>query len=68
VFGTPHDVDLAALCAATRTPYELAGTADELTAAVQRTVAGIDVVEVRVDRSGHRGLHARLAAAVAAAL
>jgi 2-succinyl-5-enolpyruvyl-6-hydroxy-3-cyclohexene-1-carboxylate synthase len=68
VFGTPHDVDLAALCAATRTPYELAGTADELTAAVQRTVAGIDFIEVRVDRSGHRDLHARLAAAVAAAL
>jgi 2-succinyl-5-enolpyruvyl-6-hydroxy-3-cyclohexene-1-carboxylate synthase len=68
VYGTPHDVDLAALCAATRTPYTLAGTADELTAAVQRTVAGIDVVEVRVDRFGHRDLYARLTAAVAAAL
>jgi 2-succinyl-5-enolpyruvyl-6-hydroxy-3-cyclohexene-1-carboxylate synthase len=68
VYGTPHNVDLAALCAATRTPYTLAGTADELTAAVQRTVAGIDVVEVRVDRSTHRHLHARLKAAVTAAL
>jgi 2-succinyl-5-enolpyruvyl-6-hydroxy-3-cyclohexene-1-carboxylate synthase len=68
VFGTPHGVDLAALCAATGTPYTLAGTGAELTSAVQRTVAGIDVVEVRVDRSGHRDLHARLAAAVASAL
>ena len=32
VFGTPHGVDLAALCAATGTPYALARTADELAA------------------------------------
>jgi hypothetical protein len=31
-------------------------------------VAGIDVVEVRVDRATHRDLHAHLAAAVAEAL
>lgn len=68
VFGTPHGVDLAALCAATATPYTLASSAAELTSAVQRTVAGIDVIEVRVDRSGHRALHERLAAAVAASL
>lgn len=68
VFGTPHGVDLAALCSATGTPHTLAETDDQLRDAVRRTVAGIDVVEVRVDRSGHRDLHARLAAAVAAAL
>lgn len=68
VFGTPHHVDLEALCAATGTAYTLATTAEELTTAVRRTVAGIDVVRVRVDRSTHRDLQARLAAAVEAAL
>ena len=68
VFGTPHHVDLRALCAATGTAYTLATTADELTAAIRRTVAGIDVVEVRVDRTTHRALQARLQQAVADAL
>jgi 2-succinyl-5-enolpyruvyl-6-hydroxy-3-cyclohexene-1-carboxylate synthase len=66
VFGTPHGVDLAALCAATGTPYTLARSRDEFRAAVERTVAGIDVVEVRVDRAALRGLHDALAAAVLA--
>lgn len=64
VFGTPHNVDLAALCAATSTPYRLVDTAVELRDALVRTVAGIDVVEVRVDRTTHRDLHAELHKAV----
>jgi 2-succinyl-5-enolpyruvyl-6-hydroxy-3-cyclohexene-1-carboxylate synthase len=64
VFGTPHNVDLAALCAATGTPHQLVETADQLREVLARTVAGIDVVEVRVDRSAHRGLHAELHQAV----
>jgi 2-succinyl-5-enolpyruvyl-6-hydroxy-3-cyclohexene-1-carboxylate synthase len=64
VFGTPHNVDLAALCAATSTPYRLVGTAVELRDALVRTVEGIDVVEVRVDRSTHRDLQAELHKAV----
>ena len=64
VFGTPHNVDLAALCAATGTQYRLVETADELRDALIRTVAGIDVVEVRVDRSTHRDLQAELHQAV----
>ena len=64
VFGTPHNVDLAALCAATRTPYTLAESADALRAALVRTVAGIDVVEARVDRATHRDLQAELLRAV----
>jgi len=68
VFGTPHGADLRSLCAATSTPYELVDSAGALAAAMRRTVAGIDVVEVRVDRFRHRDLHARLAAAVAGAL
>jgi len=64
VFGTPHNVDLAALCAATSTPYRLVDTAVELRDALVRTVAGIDVVEVRVDRATHRDRHAELNQAV----
>lgn len=64
VFGTPHNVDLSALAAATSTPYRLVETVDALREALARTVAGIDIIEVRVDRSTHRDLQAELRAAV----
>jgi len=68
VFGTPHGVDLEALCAATGTPHRrvesLAGLTDELAEAP----SGIRVVEVRTDRSRTRDLHAMLRSAVAGAL
>jgi 2-succinyl-5-enolpyruvyl-6-hydroxy-3-cyclohexene-1-carboxylate synthase len=64
VFGTPHNVDLAALCAATSTPYQLAETPDALRAALAPTVSGMDVVEARVPRSGHRPLSEALLAAL----
>ncbi|MEU4190767.1 2-succinyl-5-enolpyruvyl-6-hydroxy-3-cyclohexene-1-carboxylic-acid synthase [Kribbella sp. NPDC026611] len=64
VFGTPHNVDLAALCAATGTPYQLAETADALRAALASTVAGMDVVEARVSRDDHRPLGEALVAAL----
>jgi 2-succinyl-5-enolpyruvyl-6-hydroxy-3-cyclohexene-1-carboxylate synthase len=67
IFGTPHGVDLAALCAATRTPYTLAGTQAELARAL-RPARGVRVVEVRADRGGLRELHADLRAAVAESL
>ena len=67
VFGTPHGVDLQALCAATSTSYARAHTVADLRAALVPQ-AGIRVVEVRVDRSRTRVLHARLRAAVDAAL
>ena len=60
VFGTPHDADLAALCAATHTPYLLAETPDALRTALTRTVAGIDVIEARLPRSTHRPLQTDL--------
>ena len=66
IFGTPHGVDLAALCAATGTPYERADL-DSL-AALMPPSQGIRVVEVAVTRKTHRDLHARLRAAVADAL
>jgi 2-succinyl-5-enolpyruvyl-6-hydroxy-3-cyclohexene-1-carboxylate synthase len=67
VFGTPHGVELAALCAATGTGHvrvaDLAGLVAEL-----GRPEGVRVVEVQVDRSAHRDLHARLRSAAAAAL
>ena len=66
VFGTPHGVDLDALCAATRTPFERVDL-DKLDAALSPQ-PGLRVVEVVVDRSTHRDLHARLRRAVAEAL
>jgi 2-succinyl-5-enolpyruvyl-6-hydroxy-3-cyclohexene-1-carboxylate synthase len=66
IFGTPHGVDLQALCAATRTPYDLATTRDELRSALGQD--GLRVVEVRTDRAAAVALDRELRAAVAAAL
>ncbi len=65
IFGTPHNTDLAALCAATNTPYTLAETPDALRTALTPTVAGIDVVEARVPRTSHRPLTEALVSALA---
>jgi 2-succinyl-5-enolpyruvyl-6-hydroxy-3-cyclohexene-1-carboxylate synthase len=68
VFGTPHGTDFGALAAATGTPYTLVTTLDELRAALVRTVAGVDVVEVRLPRPTtlHLALQAAVNEAVAA--
>jgi 2-succinyl-5-enolpyruvyl-6-hydroxy-3-cyclohexene-1-carboxylate synthase len=70
VFGTPHGVDLAALCAATGTVHSRVTSLDDLRSALGRPVPGswINVVEVPTDRHRTRDLHARLRAAVADAL
>lgn len=49
VFGTPHGVDLAALCAATGTPHTLAVTTAQLRDALGPR-PGVRVVEVRSNR------------------
>jgi 2-succinyl-5-enolpyruvyl-6-hydroxy-3-cyclohexene-1-carboxylate synthase len=67
VFGTPHEVDLAALCAAHRVPHTAAGDPEELRDAL-RPARGLRVVEVRGRRDDLRALHARLRSAVADAL
>jgi 2-succinyl-5-enolpyruvyl-6-hydroxy-3-cyclohexene-1-carboxylate synthase len=64
VFGTPHNVDLGALCAATGTPYRLVETVDALRTALASTVAGVDVIEARVSRDSHRPLGEALVAAL----
>jgi 2-succinyl-5-enolpyruvyl-6-hydroxy-3-cyclohexene-1-carboxylate synthase len=67
LFGTPHGVDFAALCAATGTSYDRLDTAPALTGALANS-GGLRVLEVRTDRTSTRDLHHRLAAAVAAAV
>ena len=69
VFGTPTGASIADICRAHGVGHTLASTA----AGAQRNVVGqrpegLRVVEVRVDRSGHRDLHAGLRAAAANAL
>lgn len=68
VFGTPHEVDLAALCAATGTPYTRAGTRQQLLDALTNPATGVRVVEVRTGRAGLRQLHAQIAAAARQAI
>lgn len=64
VFGTPHGMDLAALCAAYRVPHDrvdLQGLATTL-ADTSAVAGGIRVVEVTTERSGLRELHAAVRA------
>ena len=68
IFGTPTGVGIADICRAHGVRHELVGVASELGAALRHDPDGLTVVEVRVDRSGHRGLHAQLRAAAATAL
>jgi len=61
VFGTPHTVDLAALCAAMGVPHT---RADPSRIAEHLGLPGVRVVEVRADRAGLRAAHARIARSV----
>ena len=56
LFGTPHHVDLAALCQATRTPHWRVDSPAELEHALSSPNGGIEVVEAVVDRSRRREL------------
>lgn len=60
LFGTPHGVDLASLCAASRTPHWRVESLLELEHALSSPAGGIEVVEVRVRRDNRRELDARL--------
>ncbi|MFC7496649.1 MULTISPECIES: 2-succinyl-5-enolpyruvyl-6-hydroxy-3-cyclohexene-1-carboxylic-acid synthase [unclassified Nocardioides] len=62
LFGTPHGVDLAALCAATRTPHWRVGSLPELEQALASPNGGIEVVEVVVRRDNRRDLDERIRA------
>ncbi|PPK69443.1 2-succinyl-5-enolpyruvyl-6-hydroxy-3-cyclohexene-1-carboxylic-acid synthase [Actinokineospora auranticolor] len=67
VFGTPHGVDLALLCAAHRVAHTRPKSAAEFRAALEPR-PGLNVVEVCASRDGLRDLHARLRSAVGAAI
>ncbi len=63
VFGTPHDVDVGALCRA----YHIDSRqieVDELGTALDEPAAGLRVLEVKADRSSLRQLHAAIKAAL----
>jgi 2-succinyl-5-enolpyruvyl-6-hydroxy-3-cyclohexene-1-carboxylate synthase len=62
VFGTPHGVDLAALCASTGTPHRLVRDRAGLRAALAAP-AGLRVVEVRTDRHAAAELDRAITAA-----
>ncbi len=63
VFGTPHDVDVGALCRA----YHIDSRQielDDLGAVLDEPAGGMRVLEVKADRSSLRGLHAAIKAAL----
>jgi len=62
LFGTPHRVDLASLCAATRTPHWRVDTLAELRHALANPNGGIEVVEAVCRRDNRRDLDARIRA------
>ena len=62
LFGTPHGVDLASLCAATRTPHLKVTSRVELEQALTTPNGGIEVVEAVVRRDNRRDLDARIRA------
>ncbi|MGB0099736.1 MAG: 2-succinyl-5-enolpyruvyl-6-hydroxy-3-cyclohexene-1-carboxylic-acid synthase [Nocardioides sp.] len=60
LFGTPHGVDLASLCAATRTPHLRVTSLPELEQALASPNGGIEVVEAVVRRDNRRELDERI--------
>lgn len=68
VFGTPHTVDIAALCAGYGARHVRVGDPSALAAALAAPGPGLSVVEVRVDRTDRRSLGERLAGAVGEAV
>ena len=63
VFGTPHDVDVGALCRAYHVESRQIEV-EELGAALDEPAAGMRVLEVKADRSSLRQLHAAIKAAL----
>lgn len=63
IFGTPHDVDVGALCRAYHVESRQIEV-EELNAALDEPGAGMRVLEVKADRSSLRQLHAAIKAAL----
>ncbi|MQY30247.1 2-succinyl-5-enolpyruvyl-6-hydroxy-3-cyclohexene-1-carboxylic-acid synthase [Nocardia aurantia] len=64
VFGTPHGMDLAALCAAYRVPHRQVDPA-QLATELTGHAHGMRVLEVATERSSLRELHALVRAGIA---
>jgi 2-succinyl-5-enolpyruvyl-6-hydroxy-3-cyclohexene-1-carboxylate synthase len=62
LFGTPHGVDLANLCAAARVPHLRVDGLPELEQALAMPNGGIEVVEARVRRDNRRELDEKIRA------
>jgi 2-succinyl-5-enolpyruvyl-6-hydroxy-3-cyclohexene-1-carboxylate synthase len=56
VFVTPQKVDLAALCAGYRVGHEVVDDRAGLVKALADPPPGTSVIQVKVDRTAHRGL------------
>jgi 2-succinyl-5-enolpyruvyl-6-hydroxy-3-cyclohexene-1-carboxylate synthase len=63
IFGTPHDVDVGALCRAYHVESRQV-EADDLSAVLAESFDGMRVLEVKADRSSLRALHASIKAAL----
>ena len=63
IFGTPHDVDVGALCRAYHVDSAQIEVAD-LASALRDPYDGMRVLEVKADRSSLRALHASIRAAL----
>ncbi|KUH99464.1 2-succinyl-5-enolpyruvyl-6-hydroxy-3-cyclohexene-1-carboxylic-acid synthase [Mycobacterium sp. IS-3022] len=63
IFGTPHDVDVGALCRAYHVESRQLEV-DDLAAALGEPYDGMRVLEVKADRSSLRALHASIKAAL----
>jgi 2-succinyl-5-enolpyruvyl-6-hydroxy-3-cyclohexene-1-carboxylate synthase len=63
IFGTPHDVDIGALCRAYHVEFKQVEV-DELGAALDEPGPGMRVLEVKADRSSLRALHAAIKTAL----
>ncbi|HYJ55485.1 MAG TPA: 2-succinyl-5-enolpyruvyl-6-hydroxy-3-cyclohexene-1-carboxylic-acid synthase [Mycobacterium sp.] len=63
IFGTPHDVDVGALCRAYHVDSRQIEV-DQLAEALAEQYGGMRVLEVKADRSSLRALHASIKAAL----
>ena len=68
VFGTPTGTDIGALCRAHGIPHRRIASAAQLRAELGAAPRGIRVLEVPIERTGHRAAHARLREVAAASL
>ncbi len=64
LFGTPHTADLGALARGYGVRHTLVDSAPALESALEPTIEGRSIIEVRADRAGLRALHTSIKASV----